>query len=598
MGKLHRPMVLARSSRYLSPPVLRSRCTAVLGLNRRVYIDFDGETVSGTAWNNSTGIATKTVAPYDLDGVPGSFSANEHLYMKAIWQVVADDFAPFDIDVTTERPSSWDDLIRSSPTDSRFGAFAVVTPDRWLCAFCGGVAYIDIFNRNLVPSMYYGYAWTFSTSPFDWENIGNIISHEVGHNMGLAHDGVRGGSDYYGGNGIWGPIMGNPYRPRFVQWSKGEYPSANNTEDDVAKLTNLLGQQEDTSSSVATAVQMPNGLMVTSADASLHGDSDVDYYSFDVPSGYLEAVVNVTINGRNVYPDITLLDSQQAVVSRPTANLYSDTHIVHRGPIEPGRYTIAIRSAGSGVGGFNAYGSLGRYNIALVRPSVPSTPTVTLTASGDQTMTATWTQSQADGSDIFRYTVELCDQSGTCGAAVPVFGQLRAEVTAPTKSGLYRARVVATSDFNVQSLPGYSAFAPVLSRPTPPTVHKLRYDAQSRLLTVEWIGAVGHSPVEVTDSQLVVVNTTTGEVVIRRPIAPSVRTQTIELGPTWDGVTAFVSMQAYSSYPDPWSSAGQDAVSIVLGRPEAPGAGATTLPRPTVPVAPGGSSGRSPAPPA
>ena len=41
------------------------------------------------------------------------------------------------------------------------------------------------------------------------------ISHEAGHNLGLSHDGVKGGVSYYKGQGSgatgWAPIMGVGY---------------------------------------------------------------------------------------------------------------------------------------------------------------------------------------------------------------------------------------------------------------------------------------------------------------------------------------------------------------------------------------------------
>jgi hypothetical protein len=37
-----------------------------------------------------------------------------------------------------------------------------------------------------------------------WE----ATSHELGHRLGLSHDGDTLGNAYYGGSGIWAPIMG------------------------------------------------------------------------------------------------------------------------------------------------------------------------------------------------------------------------------------------------------------------------------------------------------------------------------------------------------------------------------------------------------
>ena len=71
-----------------------------------VYLDFDGHVISGTAWNGSTD--PLYAKAFDLDGNPGSFSASERAAIAEIWHRLAEDLAPFDIDVTTEEPPSFD----------------------------------------------------------------------------------------------------------------------------------------------------------------------------------------------------------------------------------------------------------------------------------------------------------------------------------------------------------------------------------------------------------------------------------------------------------------------------------------------------------
>ena len=42
--------------------------------------------------------------PFDRDGNPSSLSAAEIAEIEAVWQIVAEDYAPFNVDVTTEDP--------------------------------------------------------------------------------------------------------------------------------------------------------------------------------------------------------------------------------------------------------------------------------------------------------------------------------------------------------------------------------------------------------------------------------------------------------------------------------------------------------------
>lgn len=45
--------------------------------------------------------------------------------------------------------------------------------------------------------------------------VAETVSHEIGHNMGLSHDGQKNGDEHYEGFGSgatsWGPIMGAGY---------------------------------------------------------------------------------------------------------------------------------------------------------------------------------------------------------------------------------------------------------------------------------------------------------------------------------------------------------------------------------------------------
>jgi hypothetical protein len=78
---------------------LHSRPNAV----KKIFLDFDGHITRNTQWNS--GRAADLITPaFDKDGLPDSFSAGELSDILAIWRAVAEDFAPWDVDVTTEDP--------------------------------------------------------------------------------------------------------------------------------------------------------------------------------------------------------------------------------------------------------------------------------------------------------------------------------------------------------------------------------------------------------------------------------------------------------------------------------------------------------------
>ena len=78
--------------------------------------------------------------------------------------------------------------------------------------------------------------------------ISDSASHEVGHTLGLHHDGTD-TSGYYLGHGSgavgWAPIMGMAYYKNLAQWSKGEYLAANNPEDDLQLISQHVPYRPD-----------------------------------------------------------------------------------------------------------------------------------------------------------------------------------------------------------------------------------------------------------------------------------------------------------------------------------------------------------------
>ena len=356
-----------------------------------IYLDFDGELVSGTAWNTNFNDGMDIVAaPFDQDGNPGSFSDAERRRIQEIFVRVAEDYAPFDVDVTTEEPSP-DQLLRTSSGDDRFGTRVVITPTSAWFGNAGGVAYLRVFNR---VGETYKPAWVFAnrlapTSSSHAKYVAEACSHEAGHNLGLDHDGTTDGAAYYSGHGSgatgWAPIMGNSYSKAVTQWSKGEYAKANNTQDDLAIIQQYgeFGYRVDDHGngfSNATVLTANDGTIA--ALGTIERSSDVDVFSFVSGSGTLSLSVAGDV-GTNV--DLRLRVYSQAGQLLATASPTSGLTVSLSLTVNSGVYFATLDGVGHGdpaTTGYSDYASLGLYSLSgTVSGSVdPLPPTARITA--------------------------------------------------------------------------------------------------------------------------------------------------------------------------------------------------------------------------
>ena len=189
-----------------------------------VYLDFDGHLMQNEYWNSAYKIGPFDNQAYDIDGNPSTFSDTEQARIFEIWQRVADDYAPFDIDVTTDDPGI-DGLRRTSSTDTTFGARVVITSSDWYAAAnggtrIGGIALLNVFTSNTDHA---SYVFSSNLGSGHAKYVADATSHEAGHTLSLEHDGTA-TAGYYSGHGSWGPIMGTPYSRAVTQWSHGQYP--------------------------------------------------------------------------------------------------------------------------------------------------------------------------------------------------------------------------------------------------------------------------------------------------------------------------------------------------------------------------------------
>jgi len=384
----------------VAPPAAISESQVFLlhsrpGAANVLYVDFDGHDLINTVWNGYSGQSVLQMRPYSADGDYNSFSTTELDRIAEAWRRVAEDFAPFDIDVTTEEPPF---TINASNGRIEYGSnvgHILITNQQdtsgaWVytqggCG-CGGVAYYNGFgNSYLSPGL------VFNTS---LNGVSEAISHEFGHNLYLSHDGQSpGDGSYYLGHGAgavgWAPIMGASYYVEVTQWSQGEYLNANNSQDDMAQIASKLSYRnddhEDTNLNLATPLLVTSGTIVasdgrvtdpTASDPANRGiikhRNDRDLFSMDVGAGTIDLVITPAhletyVSGRRSNLDIQarLLDGTGTVLQSSNPDLDIDARITYV-VTAPGTYYLEIDGVGRGdpLGdGYTDYASVGEYFI-------------------------------------------------------------------------------------------------------------------------------------------------------------------------------------------------------------------------------------------
>jgi len=353
-----------------------------------LYLNFTGENVTGTSWN-SGGRTTIPAVPFSTDGDFATFSDAEQTTIKRVWQRVAEDYAPFNIDVTTERPATFSTRTAHALITRSTDANGVGNPS----SSAGGVAYVNVFGNSNYGNYRPGWIYSDNLGNGSASSIAEAVSHEIGHNLGLSHDGKTDGADYYNGHGSgdtsWGPIMGSVSSRNVTQWSKGEYYLANNTQDDLATIAAKISYRTDDrgdTAGAATALVITGGTNVISTTPEndptnanpankgvLERNTDVDVFSFTTAGGPINLTVNPWTTpsgtrGGNLDLLVELRDASGALIL--SSNPAGQTTAQIQTTLAQGTYYLHARNTGVGAPlsspptGYTSYASIGQYFIS------------------------------------------------------------------------------------------------------------------------------------------------------------------------------------------------------------------------------------------
>jgi regulation of enolase protein 1 (concanavalin A-like superfamily) len=277
-----------------------------------------------------------------------------------VWQRVAEDFAPFNICITTDQ-RVYDNAAEGQRIRS------IVTPTKTAYPIGGGNAFLGSFNWNGDPT-----CWTYYQTP---QQCADACSHEIGHTLGLLHHGTS-SSPYWqgGGTGVvsWAPLMGVSIGKNLTQWAQGEYPGANNpTQDDVLIIATQNNAVTATVDDFGNTLSGAGFLNILSDNTVLNEGvietrTDVDAFRFQTTGGAVSLQVIPAVSGPNLDIQAELCRADTGAVI-DTDNGVDAINATVGATLAAGEYLLKISGVGRGVpstsDGYSDYGSLGTYKI-------------------------------------------------------------------------------------------------------------------------------------------------------------------------------------------------------------------------------------------
>lgn len=361
---------LFSGSYFAQIPVLNSDASIT---DKVLYLDFDGETVSGTNWDSGN----------TINALPSTLS---NAAMIQVWKRVSEDYWPFEVNVTTEAAK-----FNAANANSRMRI--IVTPTSAWYGSAGGVAYVNSFAWGGNPGTP---CWVFENMlSYSAKNVAEAASHEGGHTLSLRHQSTYSitpsgtctkTAEYNPGLGTgvtsWAPIMGVGYSKNVTIWHNGKSAvNCNTTQFDhgsgnpgITGLAFLDFRVDDAGATYATARTMTIDATNVLDSGLISEPGDIDAIKFNLCyNQYVSisvkpwALDTIGYQGANLDVRLYLCNSAGTQLAVDSSLTKLDAKIAMN--LAAGDYYFKVDGGGSP--NYSDYGSLGRYYISISAPNAP-----------------------------------------------------------------------------------------------------------------------------------------------------------------------------------------------------------------------------------